>query len=261
MINETLVPDIASLIFHQGTPDWRLESQFISCHEIIYVIKGTVRYIINDTVYELGAGDLLCLSRGDKTEAIVGPDRLMECFSLHFILKDSAGNDTPVPFPVLNHIGDQKDLKQLFHELTHVWAEKRPFFAVRARGLFYLILNCLFELIIYKNHKINGRIHTICRYIARNYSEQLTVKQLAELAGLNPVYFNSIFKKETGFPVHQYLIRIRIKNAENMLRSGEYSITETADLCGYADQYNFCRQFKAIMGISPSSCTKKRLTT
>jgi AraC-like DNA-binding protein len=88
--------------------------------------------------------------------------------------------------------------------------------------------------------------------------EKLTLKEMAGMSGLNPVYFDALFKQETGLTMHQYLIRTRVRNAENMLRSGECNASEAAENCGYCDFNHFYRQFKAVMGIPPSQCIPKR---
>ncbi|MDR3284830.1 MAG: AraC family transcriptional regulator [Treponema sp.] len=94
--------------------------------------------------------------------------------------------------------------------------------------------------------------------MAEHYSDQLTVREMAERLNLNPVYFGALFKKETGVTMNQYLIQTRMRNAENMLRSGEYKIKKAAERCGYTDMYYFRKQFKAQIGIPPSQCIPKR---
>ncbi|GHV88760.1 hypothetical protein AGMMS50267_11200 [Spirochaetia bacterium] len=74
------------------------------------------------------------------------------------------------------------------------------------------------------------------------------------MVGLNAVYLDSLFKKETGATLHQYQIKVRIKNAENMLRSGKYKVNKVAEHCGYSDVLHFSRQFKSVMGFPPSKC-------
>jgi two-component system response regulator YesN len=71
-----------------------------------------------------------------------------------------------------------------------------------------------------------------------------------DLAGLNAFYFGSLFKRETGLSMCQFLARIRVKNAEKMLLSGDYkNAEEVAYGCGYADVFHFYKQFKAVKGL------------
>jgi YesN/AraC family two-component response regulator len=90
-----------------------------------------------------------------------------------------------------------------------------------------------------------------------DYHQKFSVKKVAETIGLNPVYFGAIFHQQTGLTFHQYIAHIRVKNGENMLRSGEYKVCEAAEHCGYSDAFYFYKQFKRILGYAPSSCIPK----
>jgi YesN/AraC family two-component response regulator len=83
----------------------------------------------------------------------------------------------------------------------------------------------------------------VIRYIAQHYAEKLTVRRMAAMTGLNSVYFGALFKRETGLSMEQYLIRTRVWNAENLLRSGEYTVASVAEHCGYTNVFHFSKQY------------------
>jgi AraC-like DNA-binding protein len=253
--NDIFAPDIQYLVFRKCTPQWALEPHIVSNYDITYVIKGGARYIINDQKYELSAGDLLCLSDGCKKEALTYPDRLMRCFSVNFLTgKPEAPPPPPFPFPLISHIGLKNDIIRLFDDMVYTWTNKQPGYVMKSRGLMLLILHRFFELLVYNRDTGIGdyRVKQSVHYIIQNYAERLTVKKLAARAKLNPAYFGVLFKRETGFSVPQYIALVRIRNAENLLRSGEYRVKEVAAHCGYSDAYHFYSQFKTITGVSPS---------
>ena len=119
-----------------------------------------------------------------------------------------------------------------------------------------LILHRLMEIILYDVDSKPGdyRVNKITRYISIHYSEKLTVKELARQTGLDVDYFGRLFKQETGMTVHQYIAKIRVRNAENMLQSGNYKVQEVAEHCGFSDTYHFYKLFKALRGFPPSRC-------
>jgi AraC family transcriptional regulator len=59
-----------------------------------------------------------------------------------------------------------------------------------------------------------------------------------------------------GIPPKKYIIALKINYACELLRLGQYSITQVADLCGFANIYFFSRQFKEYMGITPTRFAK-----
>jgi AraC-like DNA-binding protein len=260
-IEDFFVPVIEYAVFRKCTPAWRMyEHEFPSC-DITYVIKGGATYTVNGEAYELSAGDLLYLPAGSVREGVTYPDRLMHCFSVDFNLKKAEGDTVSLPLPTVSHIGCKSGLISFFHELTHIWLDQYPGYKIKAGGVFLLILSQMLEHTIFNADSSGGdyRIKKILRYIEKHYYERITVKKMAGLAGLDTAYFGQLFKHETGETMNRYLMKTRVKNAEDMLRSGEYAhIGAVAEQCGYADVYHFSKQFKALTGIPPSKYVPKK---
>ena len=76
------------------------------------------------------------------------------------------------------------------------------------------------------------------------------------MTNLSPLYFGTLFKQETGLTFRQYLTNIRINQAENLLSSGMYNVSEAAAECGFSDVFYFSKVFKEHRGISPSEVIK-----
>jgi YesN/AraC family two-component response regulator len=75
---------------------------------------------------------------------------------------------------------------------------------------------------------------------------------------LSPVYISKIFKEETGESPINYLIKIRLEKAKDILRSDDGgSIKSIANQVGYDDVYHFSKLFKKYYGISPLYYKKK----
>jgi AraC-like DNA-binding protein len=252
---DDFVPSINYLVARRCTPEWRLRPHAVSEYDITYVTKGNAEYGVNGNRYTLSPGDLLCLSKGAIKEARTWSDRLMRCFSVNY----SRTHGAAPYFPEISHIGVNRDLINLFNELNFAWTERRDGYIVKTRGLLLLILHQLYELTTTPDpSEEDYRVKKACQYIAEHYAEKLPVKKLAGLANLNAVYFGALFKRETGLTVQQYIARTRVRHAENMLKSGEYKVQKTAELCGYQDVFHFYKQFKTLTGFPPSRCIPKR---
>jgi AraC-like DNA-binding protein len=260
ILDEDMIPDIRYVVFRKCTPEWQLfEHEFKIC-DLTYVIHGNARYTIDGVNHDMGEGDLLYLPKGSIRAGITFPDRLMHCFSVNFLLKNTRGREITLPFPLVSHIGRREDIIHMFHELSFTWLNKPPGFIIKGHGLFLQILHRFMELIVYKTDSTAGdsRINKITRYIALHYSERISVKMMADIVGLNPTYFGALFRQETGLSFNRYLIQTRIKNAENMLTSGEYKVGDVADACGFTDVSHFYKQFKEIKGFPPSHSLPKK---
>jgi AraC-like DNA-binding protein len=259
-IEEDMIPDIEYAVFRKCTPGWQIFEQEFDICDLTYVIHGNARYTINGIAHNLAEGDLLYLSRGNVRAGITFPDRLMHCFSVNFYLRNSKSRNMRLPFPVVSHVGRKEDIIHLFHDLVFTWLNKQPGYGIKSRGLFLQILHRFMELIVYKTDSIAGdsRINKVVRYIAVHYSERVTVKMMSELVGLNSTYFGVLFRQQTGQSFNRYLSQTRIKNAENMLASGEYKVGDVAEACGFTDVSHFYKQFKEIKGFPPSHSLPKK---
>lgn len=103
-----------------------------------------------------------------------------------------------------------------------------------------------------------GKIAYAQMWIKANYGSRITRGGLAEKLGLNPEYFSSLFHKETGQRFSDYLARVRIEQARQLLLvSRRRGLDEIAQAVGYADGLYLSRKFKQTFGVSPSAYMDK----
>ncbi|MDR1319512.1 MAG: helix-turn-helix domain-containing protein [Treponema sp.] len=89
------------------------------------------------------------------------------------------------------------------------------------------------------------------RFIWENYTRKISLQEIAEASGLSAPYFSTIFKEEMGENLSNYLNRLRVGKAQNMLTGTEFTLCEVAAACGFEDQSWFSKIFKNYTGISP----------
>lgn len=87
-------------------------------------------------------------------------------------------------------------------------------------------------------------------YLADNFAENVSLEDLATLAGLSPFHLNRLFSKEFGLPPHAFQTQIRISRAKFLLRQG-CTISQTAFDVGFVDQSHFTRHFRRLVGVTP----------
>ncbi|MFX3635819.1 MAG: AraC family transcriptional regulator [Candidatus Pristimantibacillus sp.] len=96
-------------------------------------------------------------------------------------------------------------------------------------------------------------VHQGLEFIHSHYCEDISVKQLAALLGLDRKYLSAIFKEAVGVPPQQYLLNYRMDKACELLGKGLYSVGEVSRSVGYQDALLFSRMFKKVKGIPPKS--------
>ena len=98
------------------------------------------------------------------------------------------------------------------------------------------------------------------KYINNNYSEKLSLNILSEKAALSPVYFHKLFTEYYGITPSDYILKIRISAAKQLLITKDDSLAKIAADCGFSSQSYFNYSFKKQTGLSPLKYRKKLLS-
>jgi two-component system response regulator YesN len=115
------------------------------------------------------------------------------------------------------------------------------------------IASLLFRMFAELNEGKRVRHHYVRQvqdHIRTLYMQPLRVEMIAEQMNLDRRYLSRLFKARTGQIVQEYLISVRLEEAQKRLEEG-FSVEETARLCGYEDPCNFSKMFKRRLGVSP----------
>jgi AraC family transcriptional regulator len=88
-------------------------------------------------------------------------------------------------------------------------------------------------------------------YVSAHLDRNLSLQELADLVGLNPHYFCRLFKAACGLTPHQYLLKSRVDQAAQLLRSTQLPIADVAQQVGCYDQSRFTQVFRRWMGVTP----------
>lgn len=100
-------------------------------------------------------------------------------------------------------------------------------------------------------------IRHLLTYIDRHLDSKVTLKELAASAGMSPNYLCTLFKKETGINLFDYITKSRIERAKQMLLDSNQKTYEIAEQVGFSDESYFIRVFKRVAGITPNEYRKK----
>lgn len=103
----------------------------------------------------------------------------------------------------------------------------------------------------------NYYVDMIVRYVGENYKNHISLEKIAEVVCLNPVYLSHLFKKMKKVNFSEYLNDVRIKKAEELLKSTTLRISEISEHVGYNDTKYFSSLFKKKTGMSPNEYRNK----
>lgn len=96
-------------------------------------------------------------------------------------------------------------------------------------------------------------------YIRTRYLETLTLQQVADYVHVSKNYFSILFKKVTGENFIDYVIKLRVQRAKELLAGSELKVYEVAEQSGFNDVKYFSKLFKKITGHSPVDYREQKL--
>ena len=250
-----VIPTIDYFNYRANTSDWFIAPSVIDFIDLTYVIGGQAIYEIDGKKLKVGKGDILCIPKNSSRQATSENPAAFECFAVNFFLNELGTNkEVDLPLPLLSNVGLHGNIMSLFRQLNESWLSRHDGYIMCVRANLMLILQRFMAMLVYSvnTYQYDPRVRKAMRYITDNYASNINVADVADIVQLNPVYFGSLFKRETSMTFREYLNTIRLNQAEDMLRACKWNVTEAAQNCGFSDVFYFSRLFKKYKGVPPS---------
>jgi AraC family transcriptional regulator len=105
---------------------------------------------------------------------------------------------------------------------------------------------------IYRRGLAPIRLRRVVELVHANIESELTLHELAESAELSVAHFSQMFRKSTGETPHQFVLRLRVERAKNLLRAPNANVLDVALACGFKTSQHFSRIFRQMCGATPT---------
>lgn len=109
------------------------------------------------------------------------------------------------------------------------------------------------QLLVEQKHSRSPAVDKAVRYIADNQAKAISLKDVARAVNMSSYYFCRMFKEETGMNFTEYLARLRVEKAKNMLMNPHQRVSEVAYEVGFQSLSQFNRSFARFAGCSPTA--------
>ncbi|TVP51550.1 MAG: AraC family transcriptional regulator [Mongoliibacter sp.] len=244
--------------------------------ELVYILKSTGTRFIGDSIRPFEAGELVLIGEGlphmwqnDPAYFDKGSELRAEAITLHF--KKDFGGKALLEMTEMFQIQQLMEISGqgiVFNQKTAEMAKEMMFEIHQTDGFERLILflKLLQNLALQRDFQLLStkgfsnpaektgdlRIDKVYAFTFNNFRKNITLDQVADVANLNPTAFCRFFKKHTKKNYSKFLNEIRIGYACKLLLEERLNISEVGYESGFNNLSNFNRQFKGMMGISPS---------
>ena len=259
VINPKLsIQKIHTLFYQEKETGFHFRGEKHKFWELTYVDKGILKTKIEENTYHLEQGDFIF-------------------YTPHQYHQQWSENKTSVCFVTITFDMDFEDShllsNRLFHGNTEIKNLLHQILQEKNLNTYYsddLILCYVKELIIKLVRDIrlentidrlstdmqanveNTIVSQALAYIHNHIHLKLTVSDIANSIPISSSYLSTLFKKNTGSTLMEYVNQYRLEKSKEYLRTSPYTITQIADLLGYSSVHYFSKQFKDYYGVSPT---------
>lgn len=231
-------------------------------YEIYYLIKGSVRYIIEDEIWDLEEGDLVFIPKNTTHKSIKMPGRLDRTETERYLIS-SREKEIPTEFLHCfeNHFyrPDKEAGKRIKTYFEEMHKESKAPDEYSAFALQANLVKILCEVSRMPKGKQDTKalskndllMQDAIDYIKKHCEEDITLSFMANQFAFSKEYFSTVFKTSTGFGFNEYLNQMRVTKAIDFLVDTDMPITEISLCCGFNDSNYFAAVFKKIIGLTP----------
>ena len=215
---------------------------------LFYVAAGGATFFYKKTEFTVVQNSMILLDKeSDYHYHCIGEENLV-FYIIDFHMEKN--NQMPVD----GYMGEHKFLGPQFERICDIWAKKQLGFKLQSKSVLYQILCELTR--IFAGSVAKGKnfqkVFPAVEYMNQFYHSEITVDKLAQLCNMSETHFRRIFGEVYNIPPKRFLSALKIERAKELLKTGLYNVSETAELTGFQNVYHFSHCFKRITGVSPS---------
>jgi len=261
--------DLPAIFHFDVLPDktgecFDIYSHWHSAVEILYFKRGSANVYCNTHNIIAEPEDIIIIN----SNSIHRISRITPSVKYYCLIIDKAFIEK-MGFPVSDislseKIRDEK-ITELIKSFSAAYHPRIAYSHQKLKGYLYIMLSEIYEKhsIEYSsvNHGSSGDKIELCKkaitYIHDNYHRCITVDSIASHCHISKFYFCRIFKEVTGITVVSFINSFRCLRAKELLLSGDNSISEISELCGFDSPSYFTKIFKKVYNITPTSFKKQ----
>lgn len=242
--------------------DWKA-IKYHNEYALWYLLTGSLNIAMDKESYVLNEGDIF-FSYPNKIFTCSSGEEGFSLRSIHFNVYFENSVHLLEVFNMSGFYPDKILSKEavLFKELFKNRFNDENISKVALKGYILIILSKIFdyyfeelsenELLLNFSEYDYNKFQVLFEYIYKNINKKISVQELALLVNLSTNYFSAFFKKISGMSVQNFILRVKMIKAKELLKINKYPIKEVSYLLGYNDQNAFSKAFKRYHKVSPS---------
>jgi len=225
--------------------------------ELVYIYSGNAVAVLDQKCYSLKTGDLfvafpnqihyyLNSSIGEYCVTIISPDILYDIKNIF---------TSKLPQSCVINSEECPEIKNIFNQIN---CRKTKYFNTMVCGNLNLLFSEILPILKPETVKIqnNPAIADILDYCSKNFSNDLDLDSISNELHLSKYYISHLLNKHLGLNFNDYINRLRIKKACELIIMTNKKIADISEEVGFGTIRSFNRAFKSVMNITPGNYRK-----
>lgn len=233
-------------------------------YQLLYIASGKAHFFFHGEEQIITEGTMILYHPGEPQKYFYHASDKTEVYWIHFTGSEVEALLSSCALPATENVlytGTSQDYPQLFRQIIQELQLCRPNY----EELLSLYLRHIFLLMnrsVKEGQKtgsdIRNEIERATHYFNEHYSAEINIEEYAKSRHFSTCWFIRNFKQIVKVTPMQYILSLRMMNAQNLLENTDYNITEIAETVGYDNPLYFSRLFHKHTGLAPSAYRKLR---
>lgn len=254
------------------------DARYCFDYELEFYTESKGYMSIEGKIHKIGSGDICLRKPGELVYGIMP----YNCFFLIFNAAGSSPKNTmnydftkEQPFqanyenellnaiPSVCHPKDTQYYHSLFDKIFKEYVNPTVTSGLKTKSWLSEILFGLYDEMTmsygsaFQNTAAQRNIRKAAIYIQNYYQKQLSLNEMAEISGYSASHFHMLFKEGYSMTPAEYLLRVRMNAAREMLLRSDEPVGEIALSCGFDNVPYFCQVFKKFQSVTPGAYRKR----
>ena len=267
------IDEVYTIHYFEYTKNYQYLGESHDFWECVYVDRGEIIATAGENEIVLGRGEILFHQPNEwhtlRANGVVAPNLVVFSFSsaspmmekfisrrmkvgnrgrqlISAIIRESESVfSTPLGLPSTREMKKAKEIPVGAEQLIRAYMEEFLIFLLRAEDTGK-------QLSTLRHHADGDLFDRLTNYMQENIGRRLSLADLSHFGRVSDSSIKSLFRRHTGVGAMTYFIRMKVATAQAYIRESNYNLTQISDLLGYESIHYFSRQFRTVVGMSPS---------
>ena len=224
---------------------------------ILYIAQGCCHVYDNGIEIRAESGSIICYYPGEEQHYSFVGNEVTTSYYIHFTSEnlEIMLKEMGIGSKRIVNIGVSSTVINIFDKLISEFSLKKNLYEYYCHGLIFELLTVISRKSQFEindtRFQTTSRLNRVRRIMHDQYNIPRTIADYASMCHLSENRFSVIFKEEFGVTPNQYIAKVKIQKAKDLLNDTDMSIAQISEFLGMNNQNYFSRMFKKHTGLSP----------